>query len=117
MRVAWLAVVALDLEHGVGAQQPGLRLTESLRGPVALEAQLSLLTCGGGSMSVSPSHVEQRAAEHAAVREHPGVELEVVEDVAVVVDPARREPLARRDDLVLLEETVSGVAEVVGPGK
>ena len=58
---------------------------------------------------------DQGQSECAAGGEHPGVELEFVEHVPVVVDRAGGEPFARCDDRGALEEAVSFGAELVGP--
>jgi hypothetical protein len=59
--------------------------------------------------------IEQRVAEQPAPREHPVVELQVVQDVAVVVDRARLEAIGAVDRARLHEHAVPVGAEVVGP--
>src|SRR3954447_2974471 len=59
---------------------------------------------------------EEVFAEGAAVGEHPGVELDLVQDVAVVVDRASAVALAGVDGAGVLQEPVAVFAEMVGPG-
>ena len=66
-------------------------------------------------MSSSPCQAEQRVPCGAAQREDPGVELQLVQDVSEVVDRARVVAMRRRDEAGVLEESVAGFAQVVGP--
>ena len=60
--------------------------------------------------------VEQRVAEQPPPGEDPVVELQVVQDVAVVKDGAAPVAMAVWDEAGVLEQSVAGFAEVVGPG-
>ena len=61
------------------------------------------------------SPVDQVGAEQAAVGEHPGVELDVVQRVAVVEDLAGLEAGARVDDTGVAQQPVAWRGELVGP--
>ena len=58
---------------------------------------------------------EEVVSEGSAVCEHPGVELELVQDVAEVVDQAVAVAAVLGEEVGVLEQLVSSLAEAVGP--
>jgi hypothetical protein len=91
-------------------------VAQALGRPVVVEAQPVLARDWwrlDGGFAVPGEEV---LAEGAAVGEHPGVELDLVQDVAVVVDRASAVALAGVDGAGVLQEPVAVFAEVVGPG-
>ena len=111
-------VSALDLEDGVGAYETRLW---SVAGPGPCgrrrDACCPPLASAGGSISVSPLQASSAASEQSPPGEDPGVEVDLVKDVAVVVDRAQFEPCVAVESAGPAEQAVAVVAEVVGPGE
>ena len=87
-----VAVGSRHLEDRVGAHEAGARIAEEFSGPVIADAQHSPPgTCLAWRLDVRLSLPrEEEISSGAAVGEHPGVQLQVVQYEAVVVDlPAR----------------------------
>ncbi len=110
------AVGAFDLEHSVGDNGPGGVVVESFGGPVVGERELRAAASWRGMDRGFAVPFEEGPVEQLAVGEDPGVELEVVDDVAVVVQGAGLVAGRGFDVPGLLEEAVAGGAELVGPG-
>ncbi len=82
-------------------------VAQSFDGPGVVEGALGLARCSGWGELVFALPLEQGAAEEAAVGEHPGVDLQVVERAAVVEHFARFEARVGVDRAELSQQAMS----------
>lgn len=98
----------LDLEYGVRKHGPRDRVSEALDGPWVCRRELATLRLGGWMDGRFAVPVDESVLEVLAIGEYPGVELQVVDDVAVVDEPARLVAGARFDGSGIAQEFVAG---------
>ena len=106
-----------DLHDRVGADGSGTIVVESFGRPVVVEAFAFSAQPGRRVDRRFAAPGEEVVAQGAAVGEDPGVELDVVEDAAVVEDRAAAVSLSLWDVAGVLEQAMTFLAEVVCPGK
>jgi hypothetical protein len=117
--VRHVSPAAVELDHRVGPDRAVAEVAEPLDRPVAAGEPprlLALLSGRRGRLDRPLAFPRQEPyARLPAVREHPRVELQLVEDVPELVHDVRAVTPAGVDDVAVPQHHMPAFAEVVGP--